>query len=160
MAQERNDSPEAAGYVKADDIRVRIEDGQVQWYDGRSWHEVSSAKDLEQEDRFCLAQESFRAFDRQLRQEKGKAAGRGCRAFGGIVRRGERDSKTCEQTCCAPGACGNARAGDTAGDSACGQWRRREPGISASGGSAPCGYPDTCTGNPACGYGRRRYGRR
>lgn len=70
MVQERNDSPEAAGYVKADDIRVRIEDGQVQWYDGRSWHEVSSAKDLEQEDRFCLAQESFRAFDQQLRQEK------------------------------------------------------------------------------------------
>lgn len=58
------------GYLEADEIQVRIEDGQVQWYDGRLWHEVASVKEMEQEDKFYAAGESFQAFDEQLRQEK------------------------------------------------------------------------------------------
>lgn len=62
--------PEAPGYVMADKIRVRIEDNQVQWYDGRIWHSVASVGELEKEDRYYLAEEGFRAFDEQLMQEK------------------------------------------------------------------------------------------
>lgn len=58
------------GYLEADVIQVRIEDGQVQWYDGRLWHEAASVKEMEREDKFYMAGESFQAFDEQLRQEK------------------------------------------------------------------------------------------
>ena len=71
-------SPESMGYVASDTIRVRIEDNQVQWFDGRLWHEAASVEELEREDRFCLAAEAFQVFDEQLRQEK--AAERQARA--------------------------------------------------------------------------------
>ncbi|MCI8543054.1 MAG: hypothetical protein HFH95_07055 [Lachnospiraceae bacterium] len=63
-------APETLGYVRADTVRVRIEDDRVQWYDGRLWHDVASVEELAKEDRFCLAEEGFRAFDEQLMQEK------------------------------------------------------------------------------------------
>lgn len=64
----------AEGYLAADVIRVRVEDGQVQWYDGRLWNQVSSVEELEKQDRFSLAEDAFKAFEEELRQEK--AAGR------------------------------------------------------------------------------------
>lgn len=73
-AEQREEiNPEEMGYVASDTIRVRIEDNQVQWYDGRLWHEVASVEELEKEDRFCLAEEAFREFDEQMRQEKAAA---------------------------------------------------------------------------------------
>ena len=68
--QKEEIAPETIGYVMADAIRVRIEDDQVQWYDGRLWHDVASVEELAKEDRFYLAEENFRAFDEQLMQEK------------------------------------------------------------------------------------------
>lgn len=68
--QKEETDPEAMGYVAPDTIRVRIQDNQVQWYDGKFWHEAASVEELRREDRFCLAEEAFREFDEQLRQEK------------------------------------------------------------------------------------------
>ena len=64
----------AEGYLAADVIRVRVEDGQVQWYDGRLWNQVAAVEELEKQDRFSLAEDAFKAFEEELRQEK--AAGR------------------------------------------------------------------------------------
>ena len=64
----------AEGYLTAEVIRVRVEDGQVQWYDGRLWNHVASVEELERQDRFFLAGEEFEAFEEELRQER--AAGR------------------------------------------------------------------------------------
>lgn len=73
--QDSQTVPEASaeGYLDADMIQVRIEDNQVQWYDGRLWHEVASVDELQMKDRFYLASEAFREFDEQLRQEKADA---------------------------------------------------------------------------------------
>lgn len=60
----------AEEYLTADVVQVRIQDGQVQWYDGRLWHEAASVEELERSDRFYLAEAAFREFDEQLRQEK------------------------------------------------------------------------------------------
>lgn len=64
----------AEGWLEAEVIRVRVEDGQVQWYDGRLWNHVASVEELEQQDRFSLAGEAFEAFEEEMRQER--AAGR------------------------------------------------------------------------------------
>ncbi len=64
----------AEGYLTAEAIRVRVEDGQVQWYDGRLWNHVASVEELEQQDRFSLSGEAFEAFEEEMRQER--AAGR------------------------------------------------------------------------------------
>lgn len=69
------EAPEATAgeYLEADMVQVRIEDGQVQWFDGRLWHGVASVEELQRKDRFYLAEEAFREFDEQLRQEKAAA---------------------------------------------------------------------------------------
>lgn len=70
--QEREITPqilEQGGYLPAEALRVRVDDGRVQWYDGQIWHDVAAVEELEKEDRFYLAGENFAAFDEQLRQE-------------------------------------------------------------------------------------------
>lgn len=56
--------------IPADSIQVRIDDGQVQWYDGTVWHTVAAVEELAGKDKFYLALESFEAFSQELRQEK------------------------------------------------------------------------------------------
>ena len=53
-----------------EEIKVRIDDGEVQWFDGTLWHTVAAVEDLVAEDRFCKAEEAFLAFTEQLIQEK------------------------------------------------------------------------------------------
>lgn len=61
---------ETENTVCADNIQVRIDDGQVQWYDGIVWHTVASVEELSGEDRYYLAQEFFQSFIQELQQEK------------------------------------------------------------------------------------------
>lgn len=65
-------SPQAAagGYLSADEIRVRVNDGDVEWYDGRLWHRVASVEELVANDKFYVAQEKYGEFEEQLRQEE------------------------------------------------------------------------------------------
>ena len=60
----------AQGYIDAGKLQVRIDDGQVQWYDGEIWHDTASVEELEKEDRFYLAEENFKAFQEELSQER------------------------------------------------------------------------------------------
>ena len=48
-----------------EEIKVRIDDGEVQWFDGTLWHTVAAVEDLAAEDRFCKAEEAFLAFTEQ-----------------------------------------------------------------------------------------------
>lgn len=59
-----------SGGVALEEIRVRIDDGEVQWFDGTLWHTVAAAEELAAQDRFYQAEEAFLAFTEQLRQEK------------------------------------------------------------------------------------------
>lgn len=63
-------SSEQEDTLTADMIQVRIDDGEVQWYDGTLWHSVASVEELSGEDRFYLALEPFLTFSEELRQEK------------------------------------------------------------------------------------------
>ena len=59
----------AAGYLSVEELKVRIDDGEVQWFDGMIWHTVSSVEEMQKEDKFYLAQEAFRLFEEQMRQQ-------------------------------------------------------------------------------------------
>ena len=52
-----------------EELKVRIDDGEVQWFDGMIWHTVSSVEEMQKEDKFYLAQEAFRLFEEQMRQQ-------------------------------------------------------------------------------------------
>ncbi|MCM1120321.1 MAG: hypothetical protein NC543_13285 [bacterium] len=59
----------AQGYLSAETLQVRIDDGEVQWYDGTIWHTVAAVEDMEKEDKFYAAQERLQEFEEQLKQE-------------------------------------------------------------------------------------------
>lgn len=61
--------------ISVDTLKVRINDGDVQWYDGILWHTVASVEELEKEDSFVIAQANFEEFMEQLKQEKLEAQG-------------------------------------------------------------------------------------
>lgn len=63
------------GYISTDTLKVRINDGDVQWYDGTLWHTAASVEELEKEDVFVIAQADFEEFMEQLKQEKIEAEG-------------------------------------------------------------------------------------
>lgn len=63
------------GYISTDTLKVRINDGDVQWYDGTLWHTAASVEELEKEDIFVIAQADFEEFMEQLKQEKLEAEG-------------------------------------------------------------------------------------
>lgn len=56
--------------VLPENIKVRVDDGEVQWFDGTLWHTVAAVEELVAEDRFSKAEEAFLAFAEQLRQEQ------------------------------------------------------------------------------------------
>lgn len=60
----------AQGYISAEALDVRIDDGEVQWFDGVAWHGVASVEEMAKEDKFYAAQEVFREFEEQLKQQK------------------------------------------------------------------------------------------
>lgn len=60
----------AQGYLSADILKVRIHDGDVEWYDGTLWHVAASVEELQKEDTFYMAQAEFEKFMEQLKQEK------------------------------------------------------------------------------------------
>lgn len=59
----------AQGYLSVETLQVRIDDGEVQWYDGMMWHTVAAVEDMEKEDKFYIAQERLQEFEEQLKQE-------------------------------------------------------------------------------------------
>lgn len=59
----------AQGYLSADILKVRINDGYVEWYDGALWHMAASVEELQKEDTFYMAQAEFETFMEQLKQE-------------------------------------------------------------------------------------------
>ena len=59
----------ARGYLSVDTLQVRIDDGEIQWYDGTVWHSVDTVEKMEKEDKFYAAQDSFRQFEEQLKQQ-------------------------------------------------------------------------------------------
>lgn len=59
----------AQGYLPLEELTVRIDDGDVQWFDGTMWHTVASMEELAKEDKFCMAQEDFLEFEEQLKQQ-------------------------------------------------------------------------------------------
>lgn len=69
-ASPSGETAEKENTISADSIQVRIDDGEVQWYDGTVWHTVATVEELSREDKFYLALESFRAFSQELQQEK------------------------------------------------------------------------------------------
>lgn len=60
----------AEGLLNREEIRVRVNDGMVQWFDGMKWNEVSSVEALQQEDRFYLAKAALEEFEQQYREQK------------------------------------------------------------------------------------------
>jgi len=60
----------AQGYVSVDALKIRIDDGEVQWYDGVMWHTVATVEEMEKEDKFYVAQEAFQEFEEQLKQQQ------------------------------------------------------------------------------------------
>lgn len=78
VAQESDSSSEKASRqedaLTAEMIQVRIDDGQVQWYDGTLWHNVASVEELAEEDKFYLAQDPFLAFSQELQQENAEGS--------------------------------------------------------------------------------------
>lgn len=59
----------AQGYLPLEELTVRIDDGDVQWFDGTMWHTVASMEELAKEDKFYVAQEDFLEFEEQLKQQ-------------------------------------------------------------------------------------------
>lgn len=55
----------AANLIEVSQIKVRINDGAVQWFDGTYWNEVAPVEELQQQDKFYLAKESLAAFEQQ-----------------------------------------------------------------------------------------------
>ena len=58
------------GYVSVDMLKIRIDDGEVQWYDGVMWHTAATVEEMEKEDKFYVAQEAFLEFEEQLIQQR------------------------------------------------------------------------------------------
>ena len=67
----------ARGYLSAEALDVRIDDGEVQWFDGVIWHGVASVEEMAKEDKFYVAQEDFREFEEQLKQREADSAAEG-----------------------------------------------------------------------------------
>lgn len=63
------EEPAAQGYLSAEELKVRIDDGEVQWFDGTMWHAVASMEEMAKEDKFYTAQERFLEFEEQLKQQ-------------------------------------------------------------------------------------------
>lgn len=59
----------AQGYLPLEELTVRIDDGDVQWFDGTMWHTVASMEELAKEDKFYVAQEDYLKFEEQLKQQ-------------------------------------------------------------------------------------------
>ena len=59
----------ARGYLSAEELKVRIDDGEVQWFDGVMWHTAASVEELAREDKFYAAQEGFQELEEQLKQQ-------------------------------------------------------------------------------------------
>lgn len=59
----------AQGYLPLEELTVRIDDGEVQWFDGVIWHTVAPVEDLAKEDKFYAAQEGFQELEEQLKQQ-------------------------------------------------------------------------------------------
>ncbi len=55
----------AASLIEVSQIKVRVNDGAVQWFDGTYWNEVAPVEELQQQDKFYLAEESLAAFEQQ-----------------------------------------------------------------------------------------------
>lgn len=64
----------AQGYLSAEALKVRVDDGEVQWYDGVMWHTVASVEEMTKEDKFYGAQEAFQEFEEQLKQQEADRA--------------------------------------------------------------------------------------
>lgn len=60
----------AQGYLPLEELTVRIDDGDVQWFDGTMWHTVASMEELAKEDKFYVAQEGFLEFEEQMKQQR------------------------------------------------------------------------------------------
>lgn len=60
----------AQGYLSVEELKIRINDGDVQWFDGMIWHTVASMEELAKEDKFYIAQESFLEFEEQIKQQR------------------------------------------------------------------------------------------
>ncbi|MDE6518142.1 MAG: hypothetical protein K2L18_09910 [Acetatifactor sp.] len=67
----------ARGYLSAEALDVRIDDGEVQWFDGVIWHGVASVEEMAKEDKFYVAQEIFREFEEQLKQREADSTAEG-----------------------------------------------------------------------------------
>lgn len=51
-------------------IQIRVNDGEVEWFDGTQWHDVASVEALEKEDKFAAAMEEYELFAQQMNEEK------------------------------------------------------------------------------------------
>lgn len=60
----------AQGYLSLEELTVRIDDGDVQWFDGVMWHTVAPVEELAKEDKFYAAQEGVRELEEQLKQQR------------------------------------------------------------------------------------------
>ena len=59
----------ARGYISLETLKVRIDDGEIQWYDGTVWHTAATVEKMEKEDKFYVAEEDFRNFEEQMKQQ-------------------------------------------------------------------------------------------
>ncbi len=149
---------EAAGEcLTADVVQVRIQDGQVQWYDGRLWHEAASVEELERTDRFALAEAAFRELDEQLRQEKAalrqqEAAGAAEKGALAVGRKETPKPPARPQTSVAPGAQTEAPAPEAgAGAAEGGSGGGNSGGGNPGGGNPNPGNPNPGAPNPGSG---------
>ena len=60
----------AQGYLSLEELTVRIDDGDVQWFDGVMWHTVAPVEELAKEDKFYATQEGVRELEEQLKQQR------------------------------------------------------------------------------------------
>ena len=60
----------AQGYLPLEELTIRIDDGDVQWFDGVIWHTVAPMEELAKEDKFYAAQEGIRELEEQLKQQR------------------------------------------------------------------------------------------
>lgn len=59
----------ARGYISLETLKVRIDDGEIQWYDGTVWHTAATVEKMEKEDKFYVAEEDFQNFEEQMKQQ-------------------------------------------------------------------------------------------
>lgn len=65
------------GHIPAGEVQVRIDGGDVQWFDGQRWTTAASEETLAGEDRYQLARENYAAFEEKLltrRETEGQTA--------------------------------------------------------------------------------------